>query len=125
MDIIIGIVIVAVVYIFSLMRKLSSTDAEESTLPRGVMGEPFPTVEPYKMEPQPFTEQHPVTPKSKGKSRKKKSVQATIIAPPVDTAPQPVEEDTAASKKEGFAIKSKSDAKRAIIYSEIFNRKYN
>lgn len=125
MDIIIGIVIVAVVYIFSNIRKLSSTDAEESTLPRGVMGEPFPTVEPWEMEPQPFTEQHPVTPKSKGKSRKKKSVQATIIAPPVDTAAQPVEEDTAASKKESFAIKSKSDAKRAIIYSEIFNRKYN
>lgn len=125
MDIIIGIVIVAVVYIFSNIRKLSSTDAEESTLPRGVMGEPFPTVEPWEMEPQPFTEQHPVTPKSKGKSRKKKSVQATIIAPPVDTAAQPVEEDTAASKKESFAIKTKSDAKRAIIYSEIFNRKYN
>ncbi|MBQ8365183.1 MAG: hypothetical protein IJX41_04800 [Bacteroidaceae bacterium] len=125
MDIIIGIVIVAVVYIFSNIRKLSSTDAEESTLPRGVMGEPFPTVEPWEMEPQPFTEQHPVTPKSKGKSRKKKSVQATIIAPPVDTAAQPANEDVSASKKESFAIKTKSDAKRAIIYSEIFNRKYN
>ena len=31
-----------------------------------------------------------------------------------------------APKKESqYAIKSKSDAKRAIIYSEIFNRKYN
>lgn len=125
MYIFIGIVIVAVVYIFSLMRKLSSTETDEEALPRGVMGEAFPTVETYKMEPQPFTTQRDGRSKSKGQSRKKKSVQATIIAPPVDTAAQPVEEDTAASKKESFAIKSKSDAKRAIIYSEIFNRKYN
>lgn len=125
MDILIGIVIVAVVYIFSLMRKLSSTETDEEALPRGVMGEAFPTVETYKMEPQPFTTQRNSRSKSKGQLRKKKSVQATIIPPPVDTAAQLVEEDTAASKKESFAIKSKSDAKRAIIYSEIFNRKYN
>ncbi len=125
MDIIIGIVIVAVVYIFSNLRKLSSTDAEESTLPRGVMGEPFPTVEPWEMEPQPFTEQHPVTPKSKGKSRKKKPAQPPFSVPPVKTAVPPADEDVSASKKESFAIKTKSDAKRAIIYSEIFNRKYN
>lgn len=116
MDALIVVVLIAVAYIFNLMRKLSSTETEESELPRGAMGEPFPVLEPER-----------VTRHKPKKTQRAKEPNRQVQKPePVTLVNEPATEETMpADKKESFAIKNKSEAKRAIIYYEIFNRKYN
>lgn len=117
MEELIAVAVVAVVYIIRLMSKLSSTEATEDKQPRGALGEVFPMLEALAQEPV----EHP----QKQKSTKK---QVRTTAPVVEKASMSrpsVTEPVAVDKKERFTIKGKSDAKKAIIYSEIFNRKYN
>lgn len=119
MDALIVVVLIAVAYIFNLMRKLSSTETDESELPRGVMGEPFPVLEPERV-----TKHKPK--KTKKAKDTHRQVQQPEPAASITTVNEfGAEEAMSADKKESFVIKNKSEAKRAIIYYEIFNRKYN
>lgn len=122
------VLIAAVVYVVSVMRKLSSTETSDNKLPRGIMGDDFPTIEPME-EDEPFVMEQPqpknnkkavqelFTNMSASAAKKATATTSATVAEPFDDAP--------IAKKEHFAIKTKSDAKKAIIYSEIFNRKYN
>ena len=113
MELLLTLLLVGVAYVVSAIRHMTPSETGGNKLPRGVMGEAFPTIEPVE-EKEPFVVEQP-------RPRKRKN-----SAP----APRPVQKASApkeapAAQKERFAIKTKSDAKRAIIYSEIFNRKYN
>lgn len=118
MEFIFAMLIVAAIYIIPLMRKLSSTEVEDSDLPRSIMGDAFPAIEVVDEREQP-------APRPKQKTTKKAHASYKPAAPIAAAADEPVVQEPAPEKKNHFAIKSKSDAKRAIIYSEIFNRKYN
>lgn len=135
MDIIIIIVIIAVIYIYSIVKKLSSIGDNAGNMPRGVMDEVFPPIEPMNEDNDAREDEPAMQPAnavqketfSKEQPSKAASIASIIAAvndakkEPLSVNKNPVEQ----TKKDGFAIKDKSDAKRAIIYSEIFNKKYN
>lgn len=86
-----------------------------------VLGDEFPPIEPIE---EIFTMQQPVEPVQKPKPQQRPSAHRPVT--PSAASARPATAPAEAPKKESqYAIKSKSDAKRAIIYSEIFNRKYN
>jgi outer membrane biosynthesis protein TonB len=84
-----------------------------------VLGDEFPPIEPFE---EIFTVQQPVEPVQKPKPKPLK--REAIHRPQAHVRPEAAPAE-APKKESQYAIKSKSDAKRAIIYSEIFNRKYN
>lgn len=108
----------AVIYIIKVMSRLSSIAVADKALPRrGVMGEVFPTVE--ILEPEPVV---PVQQKKKKPSAAKPKAQPKTTARTAEKAPETAA--AAPARENDYAIKNKSDAKRAIIYSEIFGKKY-
>lgn len=117
------VLLAGVVYVVSAMRKLSSTETEGGRLPRGVMGEAFPAIEP--VEDEPIVVEQPRPRKRKNRAPAPRPVQTASAASSAAVTPSPAAKEAPAPQKERFAIKTKSDAKKAIIYSEIFNRKYN
>lgn len=82
-----------------------------------VLGDEFPPLEPFE---EIFTVQQPVEPVQKPKPLKREAIHRPQAHVRPEAAPA-----EAPKKESQYAIKNKSDAKRAIIYSEIFNRKYN
>lgn len=108
------IVAFIIVMIISVVRNIAKTanKAEGGKQPARTFGEVFPQMEILQPEiPEPKTLTTP--------ARKKVSTVADVS---VGTTPE-----NNASEKRGckVAINSKSDAKKAFIYSEIFNKKYN
>lgn len=116
--------LVGVVYVVSAIRHMTPSETGGNKLPRGVMGEAFPTIEPVEEE-EPFVVEQPRPRKRKNSAPAPRPVQKASVAPSATVAQSPAPKEAPAAQKERFAIKTKSDAKRAIIYSEIFNRKYN
>lgn len=119
MEQLIVVAIIAVVYIIRLMSKLSSTEVVEKETSRGALDEVFPVLE---VKAEEFVEHPHKQKKSQKRVRNTASVEKKASVP--DISPM-LKEPVVAEKKERFTIKSKSEAKKAIIYSEIFGRKYN
>lgn len=116
--------LVGVAYVVSAIRHMTPSETGGNKLPRGVMGEAFPTIEPVEEE-ESFVVERPRPRKRKNSAPAPRPVQKASVAPSAAVTPSPAPKEAPAAQKERFAIKTKSDAKRAIIYSEIFNRKYN
>ena len=114
--------LVGVAYVVSAIRHMTPSETGGNKLPRGVMGEAFPTIEPVE---EPFVVEQPRPRKRKNSAPAPRPVQKASVAPSAAVTPSPDPKEAPAAQKERFAIKTKSEAKRAIIYSEIFNRKYN
>ena len=122
MEIIITLVIMAVIYIIKVMLGLEKGEpADRQQPPRRAMGEAFPVVEILEPEVKPI-------PKPA-----KKRVQPSPSTPPAQVRNQKGEpkpeyktaQPVAEPEKANGVFKDKSEIKKAIIYSEIFNRKYN
>lgn len=106
--------VAAVVVFLKIKGALTDKPGESVSSP-----EVFPPVEP--LEP---SVEVPVTAVLHSLERKKKQVHGA--QPPVHkTVADEAQPEPPTDKKRSFGIKDKSDAKRAIIYAEIFNRKYN
>lgn len=124
MELLLTLLLVGVACVVSAIRHMTPSETGGNKLPRGVMGEAFPTIEPVEEE-EPFVVEQPRPRKRKNSAPAPRPVQKASAAPSAAVAPSPAPKEAPAAQKERFAIKTKSDAKRAIIYSEIFNRKYN
>lgn len=118
------LLVAGVVYVISALRHMPTSETGESKLPRGIMGEAFPTIELVE-EDEPIVVEQPRPRKRKNRAPAPRPVQTASAASSAAVTPSPAAKEAPAPQKERFAIKTKSDAKRAIIYSEIFNRKYN
>lgn len=124
MELLLTLLLVGVAYVVSAIRHMTPSETGGNKLPRGVMGEAFPAIEPVEEE-EPFVVEQPRPRKRKNSAPAPRPVQKASVAPSAAVEPSPAPKEAPAAQKERFAIKTKSDAKRAIIYSEIFNRKYN
>ncbi len=99
-----------------MANDMPQPDDDETTnsQPRNIFSEIFPQMEVLKSAPQPEKRKEALQTK-----RKKEEPKITMSHPKQQTE--------SAKKKdahERISIKTKSEAKRAFIYSEIFNRKY-
>lgn len=120
-------VIAAFVYsMFHVVKSLSSTDADVDGKP--VAGEVFPTIEIFNEEATMEAPQQPVVqqtvvrraatvPKQRPVERVLSKISHSKAQPQERAEEQP-------QATERIRLSGKSDAKRAFIYSEIFNRKY-
>lgn len=121
---IITVVVLVIVYSVSFIIKTLSKKGEVTVKP--LSKEPFPTIE--VLEP---SEGYSAIPESSagtqqtvsaaGSKQQKIARSAQHTASYVKSNPP---SDTKHKQGKGIAMKSLSDAKRAFIYSEIFNRKY-
>lgn len=118
------LILVVGVVVFKLVAGARSASAQNNDAPddeqgevveKPFIGENFPTIEIVPEPRKPKKEQQ--KPRKRQKEIKQKPVAPVA---PVDA----VEEHSSVPAKERIRIKTKSDAKRAIIYSEIFNKKY-
>ena len=116
METVLGLVVVGIIYsvvfvVKSVFSKNPGVDAKP------VMTEVFPEI---KMYEQPFLHEETLLHQNQ---KKKKAVKAVSKEQPHGIVKKeiPVEEKKEHGK---FSINGKSEAKRAFIYSEIFNRKY-
>lgn len=105
----------------------------KAALPGNEDVEAEPVTEEYSAEPEeygPEFEQAPqqviyVEPEPKPKKRMRKRTVPSKKEPVRTTSGAPVQQEAEKeAQKERITIKSGSEAKRAFIYSEIFNRKY-
>lgn len=89
-------------------------------------GEEFPTIEILEPEQeQPFAEPEPILqPVAKSLPEPPKQRRKPVDRSPQTSAPSATKTIGVEKKKRLVELNSKSDAKRAFIYSEIFNRKY-
>lgn len=124
MELLLTLLLVGVAYVVFVIRHMTPSETGGNKLPRGVMGEAFPTIEPVEEE-ESFVVEQPRPRKRKNSAPAPRPVQKASVAPSAAVTQSPAPKEAPAAQKERFAIKTKSDAKRAIIYSEIFNRKYN
>ena len=108
---VIYLTIVALFLIFKVVVKQNNTDEQQSA-------EVFPPIEPLIPEEEEMPEQQPRP--APAKPAKRPVQQKPVTPAPVEAA----KEEPAKKERPSYGIKSKSDAKRAIIYSEIFKRKY-
>lgn len=116
MEIIITLVILAVVYIIKVMLGFEKREpAGKQQPPRKAMGEVFPVVEIL----EPTVKPRPAKKRVQPAEKVRKPAVSTAASAPNATGQAPE-----LCKKSGI-FKEKSEIKKAIIYSEIFNRKYN
>ena len=110
--------IYAVVYV---VKNLAPSGGKGAQL----FGEEFPEVEVLESQPQPevvaaMPEKRPVKPKQKRGGASKPVSQPQPVRPVEDGK----DDKKPASEGRLVRLNNKSEAKRAFIYSEIFNRKY-
>ena len=122
MEIVIAIVVMAVIYIVKVMFGLEKTNsADGEPLPRKAMSEPFPAVELLEPETKPAPQ-----PAKKRVSPSPSIAPAQVRSQKSEPKPEyKTAEPVAEPEKANGVFKDKSEIKKAIIYSEIFNRKYN
>lgn len=113
MEAVLSILVLAVIYsVVFVVKSLTSKNPGVEAKP--LMGEVFPEIKIYG-EPLQQREDVPQTPV-------KKIVKTEVASrQPAPTVTTPAVEKKGHGK---FAIKGKSEAKKAFVYSEIFNRKY-
>ena len=126
MEEIIPILAISVIYFVVYVVRNLSPSRKDAAGEERTFGESFPTVE--ILEPAQDASGHVAAPpKSRRKVAPDVASNATTTAASKDKAAAAVATEPA-SPKESHAKKvplsTKSDAKRAFIYSEIFNRKY-
>lgn len=120
MDEIIQILVFAGAMIASVViQSAKNKKKAETTSPKEVLEEVFPTLEEFQEVPS--VKPQPVSP-PKATSRKKpfqanKKQKKPEVTTPVVSAPSP-------NNKLNIRLNNRAEAKRAFIYSEIFNRKY-
>ena len=118
MDEIIQILVFAGAMIASVVIQSAKNKKKPKTVsPQEVLEDMFPDLEEFQEEApiQPETVQKPVvSPKRKPSKAKAKPVPVK----PVESQPAPQKEDTK------IRLNTRKEARRAFIYSEIFNRKY-
>lgn len=127
MEIFVTILIAAVVFTLKTVLNIDEPDTttKGNRVPRRIVGEPFPAVEPLGEEPVAVEQSAKVEQLltalqgAKRQPAPKRVSKAQRVTATLET---PVEEE---KKENPYALKDKSDIKKAIIYSEIFNRKYN
>lgn len=124
MESIITVVVLVIVYSVSFIIKTLSKEGDVTVKP--LSQEAFPTIE--VLEP---TEGYSTIPESSGDTQQSVSAAGSkqqIIARSAQRTTSNVKATAPSATKhkqgKGIALKSLSDAKRAFIYSEIFNRKY-
>lgn len=100
----------------SAQNNNAPTDEQGEDVEEPFIGENFPTIE---VMPEP---RKPKKKRPKPSNLQKESKQKAVV--PVAPVNAIEEEHSSVPAKERIRIKTKSDAKRAIIYSEIFNKKY-
>lgn len=123
MESIVSIVVLIAVYsLIAIVKVILSKDGGVEAKP--VMGEAFPEIE--HLEPEETLEKPSIVEnigkKSKIRDFAKLPDNRTLSFESDAEAPEPVSSERRNSGK--VIMKSKSDAKRAFIYSEVFNRKY-
>ncbi|MBQ3244579.1 MAG: hypothetical protein IJB01_08235 [Bacteroidaceae bacterium] len=113
------IVIAAFVYsVYSVVKSFTSDDAGVDVKP--ITGEVFPTIDVFNtVVEEPVVRENN---RAKHKPVAHKRVDTDRPRTVVQQKEQPQEEKAAGERLVRFS--NKSDAKRAFIYSEIFNRKY-
>ena len=125
MEIIFVVVAVVVVFVAKMMSGLSAgATAKEAKQFKKVLQEQFPEVEVLeKAEEYKIPVPNKETVKPQPVKKKSTPLQATRSEGEraVPQAPVVKKEE----KKNGYALKNKSDIKKAIISAEIFNKKYN
>ena len=144
METIVSLLVLGAIYLVSyVMKSLSAPSGEEGG--KSIFGEGFPTIEVLEPEHEPELEPKPVF---ESKPEPKLEIPRPLAVPKVYTMPKPqvkpapavervapavpqtsvqvhsFETEEPVKHKRLVALNSKSDAKRAFIYSEIFNRKY-
>ena len=106
----VGAMVIAVVGQNAKNKKKPTT-----TSPQEVLEDMFPDIETDQetpiAEPQPAPQPKPVF-------KRKPRMSSTPPQPPQTTVPQPQKE------KQKISLSNREEARRAFIYSEIFNRKY-
>lgn len=116
MDEIIQILIFAGAMIFSVIVQSAKKKKQEKPSPQEVLEEVFPELEEFPKDmptgEQPI--QKPVSPP------KRKPFKPQIKPEPI----KPVMPSTPAKKQSKVRLNNREEARRAFIYSEIFNRKY-
>ena len=122
---ILPLILVVGVVVIKLVSGAKSASAQNNDAPddeqgevveKPFIGENFPTIE---IVPEP---RKPKKEQQKPRKWQKEIKQKPVV--PVAPVNAIEEEHSSVPAKERIRIKTKSDAKRAIIYSEIFNKKY-
>ena len=117
MDEIIQILVFAGAMIASVVIQSAKNKKKPKTpSPQEVLEDMFPDVEEFQEVPQPEAEpasKKVVSPKRKPFKAKAKPQPPQPVAPPSDSP-----------KNDGIRLNTRKEARRAFIYSEIFNRKY-
>lgn len=124
METIISLLVLGAVYLISyVMKSLSASQGEEGGKP--VFGEGFPTIEVLKPESpaSPVASDTVATPIRRVEPAVTPKRVSTPL-PQAENANKNLKNENCTKKERLVALKSKSDAKRAFIYSEIFDRKY-
>ncbi len=93
---------------------------EEASSPQDVLTELFPEITEEEQQPAPQKAEAPKQPKP---LRKKRPAPMRSVAPPPPAAPKPSDEGRKAERAP-IRLSNREEARRAFIYSEIFNRKY-
>lgn len=121
---IIAVVVLVIVYSVSFIIKTLSKKGEVTVKP--LSKEPFPTIE--VLEPSEgystITESSCGTLQSASAAGSKQKIIARSAQRTISNVKETAPSVTKHKQGKGIAMKSLSDAKRAFIYSEIFNRKY-
>ena len=123
---IIPILVFAVIYFAMYVLRNLSPSNKESAGETQTFGDSFPDVE--ILEPAQDASGHVAAlPKSRRKVSPDVASSATTTAAPKDKAAAAVATEPASPKEShtrAVSLSTKSEAKRAFLYSEIFNRKY-
>ena len=108
------ILIFAVIMVVSVIRNMTKT-TKENRQGTSTFGEAFPQVDVLQ----------PEEPEQKEQKRLARKVTMKAAAEEKEAFSDTAEKRTSEKRGCKVALNGKSDAKRAFIYSEIFNKKYN
>lgn len=116
----VGLIVAFVVY--AIIKSLENKSEEKSSNVPPLAGEPFPPLE-YSIEAE--NPEQTSSLQEETVVKKKKPIRKSATANKSTKIPQHDYSDNTTIKKEKrITLRTTSEAKRAFIYSEIFNRKY-
>ena len=114
---IIQVLIFIVIIVVAIVQQISKAGKEKRTpSPKEVLADMFPEIEQESMEEKVSVSPAPAVRKPQSSRMQNQSIIRKAVAPPL-----------AENKRENrtpIKLSTKEEARRAFIYSEIFNRKY-
>ncbi len=114
---IIQVIIFIIIIVAAIVQQISKTGKEKKTpSPKKVLADMFPEIEQESMEEKVSVSPAPAVRKPQSSRMQNQSIIRKAVAPPL-----------AENKRENrtpIKLSTKEEARRAFIYSEIFNRKY-